>query len=133
MTLYAVPDLPPDDYTTDNWGQYAACRGLDPDLFFPERGEDTRRAKAVCATCPVVDFCLNYAISAREKQGIWGGRSERERRRIRNGEPPVRHEHGTNAGYQRHQRLGTDPCADCHAARRQYENVRRHRERKAAQ
>ena len=65
------------------WQHYGACRGIDPDLFFPERGESTREAKAVCKTCPVEAACLEFALRNGEKFGIWGGMSERERRRIR--------------------------------------------------
>jgi WhiB family redox-sensing transcriptional regulator len=64
------------------WQVRANCRGLDPDLFFPERGEDARSAKAVCAGCTVRAQCLSEAIED-ERHGIWGGTSERERRRIR--------------------------------------------------
>lgn len=65
------------------WREYAKCLGVDPDLFFPERGESTREAKAVCQECPVKDHCLEFALRNTEKFGIWGGLSERERRRIR--------------------------------------------------
>jgi len=65
------------------WMERAACRGLPTDLFFPERGADTRAAKAVCAACPVSDDCYEYAFASHERHGIWGGTSERERRRIR--------------------------------------------------
>ena len=54
-----------------------------PDLFFPERGASTREAKSVCAGCEVKDDCLEYALVNGEKFGIWGGLSERERRRLR--------------------------------------------------
>jgi len=63
------------------WHAFANCRGCDPDLFFPQRGESTREAKAVCAGCVVREDCLADSVS--EKFGIWGGLSERERRRIR--------------------------------------------------
>lgn len=66
-----------------DWTDAAACLGLDPDLFFPERGEDVAPAKAVCAGCPVREDCLDYALDNGERHGIWGGLSERERRRIR--------------------------------------------------
>ncbi len=66
-----------------SWQAYAACMGVDPDLFFPERGASTREAKAVCGRCVVRTECLEYALSNAEKFGIWGGMSERERRRIR--------------------------------------------------
>jgi WhiB family redox-sensing transcriptional regulator len=66
-----------------SWQDYANCRGADADLFFPERGASTRKAKAICAACDVRQECLDYAISSGEKFGIWGGMSERERRRVR--------------------------------------------------
>jgi WhiB family redox-sensing transcriptional regulator len=59
------------------------CRGLDPDMFFPERGGPTREAKVVCQACAVRDECLEYALDNAEKFGIWGGTSERERRQLR--------------------------------------------------
>ena len=65
------------------WHQAARCRGVDPDLFFPERGASTREAKEVCRGCVVREACLEYALANGEKFGIWGGMSERERRRIR--------------------------------------------------
>src|SRR5947207_15567889 len=65
------------------WQERANCLGVDPDLFFPERGASTREAKAVCRGCEVQADCLEYAITHSEKFGIWGGLSERERRRVR--------------------------------------------------
>ena len=62
---------------------YANCLGVDPDLFFPERGASTKEAKEVCRGCVVREDCLEYALSHGEKFGIWGGMSERERRRLR--------------------------------------------------
>ncbi|MFP5322758.1 MAG: WhiB family transcriptional regulator [Acidimicrobiia bacterium] len=62
---------------------FGACRGADPDLFFPDRGESLEPAKAVCAECVVRDECLEFALAAGERFGVWGGTSERERRRIR--------------------------------------------------
>lgn len=52
-------------------------------LFFPERGESTRPAKAICAACPVRADCLNYALDNHILHGLWGGFSERARRRMR--------------------------------------------------
>lgn len=66
-----------------SWQDYANCRGADADLFFPERGASTRKAKAICAECQVRQECLEFAIQIGEKFGIWGGMSERERRKIR--------------------------------------------------
>jgi len=65
------------------WQENANCLGVDPDLFFPERGASTREAKEVCRGCVVREDCLEYALVHGEKFGIWGGMSERERRRIR--------------------------------------------------
>jgi WhiB family transcriptional regulator, redox-sensing transcriptional regulator len=65
------------------WQVAAACRGLDPDLFYPDRGGSTEAAKAVCVSCPVSTQCLDFALSNSERFGIWGGKSERERRRLR--------------------------------------------------
>src|SRR5438477_4942593 len=65
------------------WQDQANCMGVDPDLFFPERGASTREAKEVCRGCVVREDCLEYALANGEKFGIWGGMSERERRRIR--------------------------------------------------
>lgn len=66
-----------------SWQDYANCRGADADLFFPERGASTRKAKAICGECQVKAQCLDFAIDVGEKFGIWGGMSERERRRVR--------------------------------------------------
>lgn len=64
------------------WRNRAACRGLDPDIFYPPSDEDAWEAKAVCDTCPVRQACLEHALAAREREGVWGGATERERRRI---------------------------------------------------
>ena len=65
------------------WKQYGACATADPDLFFPKRGGDTSQAKAICASCQCRKACLEYALRHGEKYGIWGGKSERERRVLR--------------------------------------------------
>ena len=65
------------------WQDQANCLGVDPDLFFPERGASTREAKEVCRGCVVRNDCLEFALENGEKFGIWGGLSERERRRLR--------------------------------------------------
>lgn len=69
--------------TESTWQDQANCLGVDPDLFFPERGASTREAKEVCRGCIVRADCLEYALSNGEKFGIWGGLSERERRKLR--------------------------------------------------
>lgn len=75
--------LEPEEQVQDPWKQSANCRGVDPDLFFPERGASTKEAKRVCNSCVVRVECLEYALENGEKFGIWGGMSERERRRVR--------------------------------------------------
>ncbi len=72
-----------DERDNRSWQDQANCLGVDPDLFFPERGASTREAKEVCRSCDVRVDCLEYALDNGEKFGIWGGLSERERRRIR--------------------------------------------------
>lgn len=66
-----------------SWQAQSNCVGVDPDIFFPERGASTKEAKAICAACAVRESCLEYALDNGEKFGIWGGTSERERRRLR--------------------------------------------------
>lgn len=69
--------------STDNaWMVEALCAQTDPEIFFPDRGGSTRSAKKVCARCPVRDECLEYALEHGERHGIWGGKSERERRKL---------------------------------------------------
>lgn len=65
------------------WQVDALCAQTDPEAFFPEKGGSTRDAKKVCASCTVRSECLEYALSNDERFGIWGGLSERERRRLR--------------------------------------------------
>ena len=65
------------------WQSKANWMGVDPELFFPERGASTREAKEVCRGCVVKGECLEYALANGEKFGIWGGLSERERRKVR--------------------------------------------------
>jgi WhiB family transcriptional regulator, redox-sensing transcriptional regulator len=66
-----------------SWETRANCRGVDPDLFFPERGASAEEAKAVCQGCAVRAECLEYALAAGENLGIWGGTNARQRRAIR--------------------------------------------------
>ncbi|WP_138443302.1 WhiB family transcriptional regulator [Sinomonas susongensis] len=65
------------------WQADALCAQTDPEAFFPEKGGSTRDAKKVCGSCTVRAECLEYALSNDERFGIWGGLSERERRRLR--------------------------------------------------
>ncbi len=80
-----------DVYATDPWGQEAErdwqeralCSQTDPEAFFPEKGGSTREAKKICTGCEVRAECLEYALAHDERFGIWGGLSERERRKLR--------------------------------------------------
>ncbi len=65
------------------WQERALCAQTDPESFFPEKGGSTREAKRVCTSCEVRGECLEYALANDERFGIWGGLSERERRRVR--------------------------------------------------
>ena len=68
---------------TLRWQAQALCSQTDPDAFFPEKGGSTREAKRVCLACTVRVECLEYALENDERFGIWGGMSERERRRLK--------------------------------------------------
>lgn len=65
------------------WQTDALCAQTDPEAFFPEKGGSTREAKKVCQSCEVRAECLEYALAHDERFGIWGGLSERERRRMK--------------------------------------------------
>src|SRR5712691_10776513 len=65
------------------WQERALCAQTDPEAFFPEKGGSTREAKRICTTCEVRAECLEYALEHDERFGIWGGMSERERRRMK--------------------------------------------------
>ena len=66
-----------------SWQERALCAQTDPEAFFPEKGGSTREAKRVCLSCDVRGECLEYALAHDERFGIWGGLSERERRRLK--------------------------------------------------
>lgn len=65
------------------WQERALCAQTDPEAFFPEKGGSTREAKRVCVSCEVRSECLEYALANDERFGIWGGLSERERRKLK--------------------------------------------------
>lgn len=66
-----------------SWQERGLCAQTDPEAFFPEKGGSTRDAKKVCVGCPVRAECLEYALAHDERFGIWGGLSERERRKLK--------------------------------------------------
>jgi WhiB family transcriptional regulator, redox-sensing transcriptional regulator len=74
---------PDDESQTLPWQEEALCAQTDPEAFFPEKGGSTREAKRVCGRCDVRGECLTYALTHDERFGIWGGLSERERRRLK--------------------------------------------------
>lgn len=74
------PASDPDSPT--GWMGEGNCRMYPPATFFPSDGVGVDRARRICVTCPVVETCLEYALDQRIEHGVWGGCSERERRRI---------------------------------------------------
>ena len=71
------------DEEEQEWQERALCAQTDPEAFFPEKGGSTREAKRICAGCEVRSECLEYALEHDERFGIWGGLSERERRKLK--------------------------------------------------
>lgn len=65
------------------WARFAACRGMDPEVFHPSKGRPLSAAKAVCVRCPVVITCREWALANNEKIGVWGATTPKERREIR--------------------------------------------------
>lgn len=119
----------------ERWADHAACKGFREQhgtdkwnqIWFPERGDaarsSIRQAKKICAGCPVVDECLQYALDAGLTIGVWGGKSANERRQLRSMSNTFRRPRqvelqpcGTDAAYRRHLFHNEKPCADCRAA-----------------
>jgi WhiB family redox-sensing transcriptional regulator len=76
-----LPLLEPDPGL--EWKQLGLCPQVDPDMWFPERGSSVKEAKRICRDCPVRAQCLEYALDNDERFGVWGGLSERERRKLK--------------------------------------------------
>lgn len=119
--------------TDQDWVSLGACKHEDSALFFPGRGGECDKARAICETCPVRAECLDYALKNCIQHGIWGGKSERERRKLRmqrrrevnspsNLGPryfaPVA-KHGVRGSY-----VAGCRCPDCTYAQRLYERER---------
>ena len=85
FSLFAVEPLDVDEDGALGWQERALCAQTDPEAFFPEKGGSTREAKRICQGCEVKSECLEYALHNDERFGIWGGLSERERRRLKRG------------------------------------------------
>ncbi|HYU38871.1 MAG TPA: WhiB family transcriptional regulator [Acidimicrobiia bacterium] len=79
---YELPLPAPPDHQEHQWMLEAKCRGRAPQDFFPSDGVGVDQARRICADCPVKAPCLEYALTYRIDHGVWGGASERERRRI---------------------------------------------------
>ena len=75
-SVFGLPD-------EQSWQERSLCAQTDPEAFFPEKGGSTREAKKICTGCEVRSECLEYALANDERFGIWGGMSERERRRLK--------------------------------------------------
>ena len=65
-----------------SWMEEGNCKDLPPNIFFPSDGAGVEVARRICASCPVRMACLDYALENHIDHGVWGGESERERRRI---------------------------------------------------
>lgn len=103
------------------WMARAACLNADTEVFFPDTGDSADEAKRICARCPVVQQCLDWALSLpAETVGIWGATTVSERRTLRRmgaartGRTP--RVCGSPSGYERHRRNGEDPCDPCRRA-----------------
>ena len=81
--VFPLIDGPDEQPGENGWQERALCAQTDPEAFFPEKGGSTREAKKVCLGCDVRSECLEYALMNDERFGIWGGLSERERRRLK--------------------------------------------------
>ena len=81
--LTALGTAPADGDVELSWQELSLCAQTDPEAFFPEKGGSTREAKRICVGCEVKSECLEYALAHDERFGIWGGLSERERRRLK--------------------------------------------------
>lgn len=113
---------------TPDWFKHAACKGLDPNLFMPQRGENNKikYAKEICDTCPVQQQCRDYGLRLSQlfdTHGIFGGWTRQERKRDlerqglnvrRWGSSDMSNvSHGSNAAYQMHMFAGETPCELC--------------------
>ena len=81
--LAGLSELFDDEPEEQTWQEQALCAQTDPEAFFPEKGGSTREAKRICSGCEVRAECLEYALAQDERFGIWGGLSERERRKLK--------------------------------------------------
>lgn len=100
----------------NSWADRAACSGADSSVFFPEtRGTaNAARALLICGRCTVKSECLQHALTRPENDGVWGGKTEQERRDMKPArKQPDRPPHGTRRGYDYHLRHNETPCGAC--------------------
>ena len=86
MAMYRNTPIEDDqDVEQPNWREDASCRGYDGAVFFPDDGDTAgiNYARSICAGCPVMEDCLTYAVEMNQTEGIWGGATKQERRRLR--------------------------------------------------
>lgn len=78
-------EIEEDEFEQPSWREEALCKGFDPDVFFPDEGDTAgiAYAKSICEGCPVIEECLSYAVEMNQTEGIWGGTTKQERRRLR--------------------------------------------------
>jgi WhiB family redox-sensing transcriptional regulator len=106
-----------DSTDPESWRDRGLCAQTNPEAFFPNPGESNKAAKKTCLSCEVKNECLAYALEHDERFGIWGGLSERERRKLKRTRPPTLTAHcGTRYGYDKHRRRGEQACPACRAA-----------------
>lgn len=77
------------DYDSMAWAEQGACRGSKSSLWFPEPGKNAPHALAICKECPVRAECLDYAMVNGERFGVWGGTTEKDRRKLRHRYVPL--------------------------------------------
>ena len=106
-----------------DWQAEAACHGMGNALFFADKGDNrpVAEAKAVCASCGVVEECLQWAINTGSRHGIFGGLTPRERQGMKYGKGVRVVRCGSLGGEAKHRRNGEKPCVPCAEARREYQ------------
>lgn len=77
MSIIAEVLMPPE------WTKRALCAEVDPEIFFPQAGDKTAYVKKICKACSVRVECLKYSLQNNERFGVWGGLTERDRRKVR--------------------------------------------------
>jgi WhiB family redox-sensing transcriptional regulator len=109
--------------TDQNWREWAACFGLDPEQFFPApSGHPDRAAEAkrVCAGCPVRELCLADALANADMHGVRGGKTADERLKLRRRAHRRKATCGNRGGYVAHRKRGEQPCDPCREAHNAY-------------